>query len=76
IPPISVAGMIKLVKLAANITPAARPKDALMTLDETFFTRKTPVAPRTFMTARKSPPKTAKETISRSLTYSMISKQH
>ena len=60
IPFISVAGMIRLVKLAASITPAARPNDALMTLDETFFTRKTLVAPSTFILQEKALPKLPK----------------
>jgi hypothetical protein len=76
IPLISVAGMIKLVKLAASITPAARPKDALMILEEIFFTRKTLVAPKTFMVAKKSPPKIANHRRSRSLRNSMISNQY
>lgn len=74
IPLISVAGMIKLVKLAASIIPAARPKDALIVLGDTFFTRKTPVAPKTFMSARNKPPSKAKKRISKSLKYSINSK--
>jgi hypothetical protein len=62
----SVAGIIKLVKLAANIIPAARPREALIVLDDMFFTRKILDAPKTFITARKRPPSKAKKIISNS----------
>ncbi len=67
IPLISVAGMIRLVKLAASIIPAANPSDALMTLDDTVLTKNTVVAPITFNAARKSPPKSASVRISKLL---------
>jgi len=45
IPPISIAGTIKLKEVAASITPAENPSITSRTLSETFFTNQTGRAP-------------------------------
>ncbi|EGG42190.1 Hypothetical protein Nlim_0836 [Candidatus Nitrosarchaeum limnium SFB1] len=57
--------MIKLVKLSANIIPAARPSAAFTILKEMIFIKNNVAAPSTFMIVRNNPANKAITIISR-----------
>jgi hypothetical protein len=55
-PPLSIPGTIRLVKLAASITPAAKPSPVSRNLRESFLMKRTGAAPAALKLAKIMPP--------------------